>query len=145
MEIEREQSDPPSAKRTMNNVDEWLRKVLGAHLPLTAKSKVMKESTTSQKPIQMQESSYDASVMLHYNTDVVIGGFTGMFVSATERESARWKIAVNGSGSGVEDVWERGESDGKDTFVFVKANNPSESGMIYSGDALCIRHKCSIR
>ena len=104
MEIEREQTDPPSAKRTMNNVDEWLRKVLGAHLPLTAKSKVMTESTTPQKPVQIRESSYDASVMLHYNTDVVIGGFTGMFVSATERESARWRIAVNGSGSGVDDV-----------------------------------------
>ena len=44
------------------------------------------------------------SMMLHYNTDVVIGGYTGMFISITERETSKWRLAVNGSGSGVEDV-----------------------------------------
>lgn len=44
------------------------------------------------------------SMMLHYNTDIVIGGYTGMSISITEREASKWRIAVNGSGAGVEDV-----------------------------------------
>ena len=67
-------------------------------------SKVIKDSTPTSLRAHIQESSYDASVMLHYNSDIVIGGYTGMFLSATERQSSKWRIAVNGSGSGVEDV-----------------------------------------
>ena len=52
----------------------------------------------------MQECSYDASVLLHYNMDIVIGGFTGMFISITERDMGKYRISINGSGSGAEDV-----------------------------------------
>lgn len=65
---------------------------------------MIKDSSPTSVRVQIQESSYDASIMLHYNSDIVIGGYTGMFLSATERQSSKWRIAVNGSGSGVDDV-----------------------------------------
>lgn len=36
--------------------------------------------------------------------DIVIGGYTGMFISVTERDIGKYRISINGSGSGAEDV-----------------------------------------
>ena len=56
-------------------------------------------------PVQdIQESSYDASVFVHYNTDIVIGTLHGLYMSVTTYDDTEHRMVVNGSGSGVEDV-----------------------------------------
>ena len=57
-----------------------------------------------QNQANIQECTYDASILLHYNTEIVIGGYTGMFVSVTERDIGKYRISINGSGSGADDV-----------------------------------------
>lgn len=52
----------------------------------------------------IQESAYDASVFIHYNSDVVLGTLNGLFMSVTKYGNIEHRIMVNGSGSGVEDV-----------------------------------------
>ena len=53
---------------------------------------------------ELQESAYDASVFVHYNTDVVLGTLNGLYMSVTKYENTEHRIMVNGSGSSVEDV-----------------------------------------
>lgn len=92
----------------MDTVEEWIKKVDDHLNCFDPQSKIIKENTiqnrVQQQPTHIQECSYDASVLLHYNTDIVIGGFTGMFISVTERDMGKYRICINASGSGADDV-----------------------------------------
>lgn len=41
---------------------------------------------------------------MKFGCDVVIGGISKQFLSISQRDKELWRIAVNGSGSGVDDV-----------------------------------------
>lgn len=93
-------------------------------------------------PVQdIQESSYDASVFVHYNTDVVIGTLHGLYMSVTKYDDTDHRIVVNGSGSGVEDVLFRIICNPQDTFVIVNADKTQSTGIVKCHDVVCVRHK----
>lgn len=128
----------------MDNIDEWIKKV-GERESVEEQSKQLRESAAPPVEIpenrNIQESSVDASLFLHFNSCIVISGYTGMFLSVTEREHNSYRISINGSGAGVDDVGMINSVYSQDTFVIVNAENPGDTRAIKNGSLVCIRHK----